>query len=340
MKYHKGIAIAGNMLCDVVKTIECYPEVGMLSDISHISQSVGGCVPNTAIDLAKIDSALPISAIGKVGNDDYGRFIINQLGKYGIDNSAVTFSNGTPTSFSDVMNLPTGERTFFHYRGANAEFSPEDIDIKRLNCDILHIGYLLLLDCFDQEDNDYGTVMARFLHSVQKSGIKTSIDVVSSSTLSFEKIIKPSLKYCDYVILNEIECCSIWGISPYKNGCLDQNAIKQAMSLIMNEGVGEKVIVHCKTAGFCLDKTGTFTTVPSLDIPSEEIKGSVGAGDAFCAASLYGIYNNFTDKEILEFASSAAACNLFSENSVDGMLDKDGILTMDTKYRRKELKLC
>ncbi len=340
MKYHKGIAIAGNMLCDVVKTIECYPEVGMLSDISHISQSVGGCVPNTAIDLAKIDSALPISAIGKVGNDDYGKFIINQLGKYGIDNSAVTFSNGTPTSFSDVMNLPTGERTFFHFRGANAEFSPEDIDIKRLNCDILHIGYLLLLDCFDQEDNDYGTVMARFLHSVQKSGIKTSIDVVSSSTLSFEKIIKPSLKYCDYVILNEIECCSIWGISPYKNGCLDQNAIKQAMNLVMNEGVGEKVIVHCKAAGFSLDKTGTFTTVPSLDIPGEEIKGSVGAGDAFCAASLYGIYNNFTDKEILEFASSAAACNLFSENSVDGMLDKDGIKAMYKKYKRKELKIC
>lgn len=340
MKYNKGITIAGNALCDVVKSLECYPEIGMLADITDISQSVGGCVPNTAINLAKIDSSLPISAIGKIGNDDYGRYILNQLEKYGIDNSQFKFFNETPTSFSDVMNLPSGERTFFHFRGANAKFSPEDIHIESLNCDILHIGYLLLLDCFDKDDCDYGTVMARFLHSVQKAGIKTSIDAVSSSTLSFEKIIKPSIKYCDYVILNEIECCSIWGISPYRDDKLDITAVKRAMSLTMNEGVGEKVIVHCKSAGFCLDKSGEFTCVPSLDIPVEKIKGSVGAGDAFCAASLYGIYNGFSDKEILEFASAAAACNLFSENSVDGMLDKDGIKEIQTKYKRKEMNIC
>ena len=108
----------------------------------------------------------------------------------------------------------------------------------------------------------------------------------------------------------------------------------------MNEGVGEKVIVHCKPAGFCLDKSGLFTCVPSLEIPSSEIKGSVGAGDAFCAASLYGIYNGFTDKEILEFASAAAACNLFSENSVDGMRSAEEITKMLKTYKRKELELC
>lgn len=340
MKYNKGITVAGNMLCDVVKSLECYPEIGMLADITDISQSVGGCVPNTAINLAKIDSSLPISAIGKIGNDDYGRYILNQLDKYDIDTSHAKFSNEISTSFSDVMNLPSGERTFFHFRGANAQFSPEDIDINSLNCDILHIGYLLLLNRFDAPDPDYGTVMARFLHLVQTKGIKTSIDAVSSSTLSFEKIIKPSLKFCDYVILNEIECCSIWGISPYKNDKLDVNAIKYAMSLTMNEGVGEKVIVHCKAAGFCLDKSGEFTYVSSLDIPTEQIKGSVGAGDAFCAASLYGIYNGISDREILEFASAAAACNLFSENSVDGMLDKVGIKKIQKKYKRKELNIC
>ena len=340
MKYNKGITLAGSMLCDVVKSLECYPEIGMLADITDISQSVGGCVPNTAINLAKIDRSLPISAIGMIGDDDYGRYILNQLGKYGIDTSHTKFSNEISTSFSDVMNLPSGERTFFHFRGANTLFSPEDIDVNALDCDILHIGYLLLLDRFDEPDPDYGTAMARLLHSVQSKGIKTSIDAVSSSTLSFEKIIKPSSKYCDYVILNEIECCSIWGISPYKNDKPDVTAIKHAMSLTMNEGVKEKVIVHCKAAGFCLDKSGEFTSVPSLDIPSEQIKGSVGAGDAFCAASLYGIYNGFSNQEILEFASAAAACNLFSENSIDGMLDKDGIKEIQTKYKRKELNIC
>ena len=340
MKYNKGITIAGTMLCDVVKTLECYPKMGMLANITEISQSVGGCVPNTAINLVKIDSSIPVSAIGMVGKDDYGTYIINQLQKYGIDCSGVKFSQCTPTSFSDVMNLSSGERTFFHYRGANTEFSPEDIEVSNLNCDILHIGYLLLLDLFDKPDADYGTAMAKFLHSVQSAGIKTSIDAVSSSSLDFKDIIMPALKYCDHVIFNEIECCGIWGVSPYKNDKMDICAIKKAMQLTMEQGVGEKVIVHCKSAGFCLDKSGEFTCVPSLNIPTELIKGSVGAGDAFCAASLYGIYNGFNDKEILEFASAAAACNLFSENSVDGMLNAKEIKAMQTKYDRKEIDLC
>ena len=68
-KEFKGITIAGNILTDVVKMIDCYPNIGMLSNIKQTTQSVGGCVPNTAIDLAKIDSDLPISAIGKIGDD-------------------------------------------------------------------------------------------------------------------------------------------------------------------------------------------------------------------------------------------------------------------------------
>ena len=72
-------------------------------------------------------------------------------------------------------------------------------------------------------------------------------------------------------------------------------------------GVKEKVIIHCKKAGFCLDvKTNTFTCVPSLKLPKELIKGSVGAGDAFCAGCLYAIYNGYDDQEMLAFANLVA----------------------------------
>lgn len=329
-----GITLAGNMLVDVVKNIDCYPTIGMLSHITSVSRAVGGCVPNTAIDLAKIDGSIPLSVIGKVGDDEYGKYVISQMRAHNIDCEKVIVSSDAPTSFSDVMNLPSGERTFFHCPGANAIFAPEEVDIDAIPGKILHTGYLLLLELFDKEDPEYGTTMARFLHDVQATGIKTSVDVVSSSTLDFAAIIKPALKYCDYIIFNEIECCSIWGIEPYKGEKPDVDAIRKAMELTMNEGVREKVIVHCKQAGFCLSKGGEFTVVPSLKIPPACIKGSVGAGDAFCAGSLYGIYNGFEDKDILTFASAAAACNLFSENSVGGMLDKAGVLEMDKKYER------
>ena len=83
--------------------------------------------------------------------------------------------------------------------------------------------------------------------------------------------------------------------------------------------------------------SGSFTAVPSLDIPKEVIRGSVGAGDAFCAGSLYDIYNNYSDTDLLEFASAAAASNLFSENSVDGMMPKSELELLMKKYPRKTL---
>ena len=334
----RGITIAGNILCDIVKTIDCYPERGMLANITGISRAVGGCAPNTGIDLAKIDGGIPMSVIGCVGDDEYGRYVISQMQRYNIDTGKVVVAENAPTSFSDVMSMPTGERTFFHARGANALFSPADISIADLQCSMLHIGYILLLDRFDDEDPEYGTVMARFLHDVQAYGIKTSVDVVSDSSGQFARKVIPALKYSDYVIINEIECCSIWDCSPRKSdGSLDVETLRNAMQRTMDCGVGEKVVVHSKEAGFCLSKDGSFTAVPSLEIPSDEIKGSVGAGDAYCAGCLYSLYNNFTDEEMLKFASAAAACNLFAENAVDGMRNKNEIQEVMGRYPRKTI---
>ena len=335
----KGITLAGNILADIVKSIDCYPKIGMLANIKDISRAVGGSVPNTAIDLAKIDRTIPISAVGKVCDDEYGRYVVGQMNRYNINTEMVSVSETKPTSFSDVMSQPSGERTFFHARGANAEFSPEDVDVSALNCQIFHIGYILLLDAFDKEDKEYGTVMARFLRDVQNQGIKTSVDVVSDSTADYKAKILPALKYCNYIILNEIESSMLSDLPPYDdNGKLNPENIRKTMEFMASQGGKDKIIDHCKEAGFCYDvATGKFTMVPSLNIPSSEIKGSVGAGDAFCAGSLYGIYNSFDDAHILEFASSAAACNLFAENSVDGMLNKNEIEKMAQKYGRKKI---
>lgn len=338
---YSDIIIAGNILTDVVKTVDCYPEIGMLSNILDVSRAVGGCVPNTAIDIAKIDSNVRLSVIGKIGDDDSGRFVMDELDKYHIDRSMVSVSDVKPTSFSDVISLPTGERTFFHARGANAEFSPNDIDIEAIKCSIFHIGYILLLDSFDKEDSEYGTVMARFLKSVQERGIKTSVDVVSDSSADYKSKILPALKYCNFAIMNEIESTMLTALSPYNSdGAINTQNIKATMEFMAQAGVKDKIIVHCKEAGFCYDvQTKAFTAVPSLNVPKDEIKGSVGAGDAFCAGALYGLHNGFDDRHILEFASAAAACNLFSANSVDGMCSRQEIENTAEKYGRKEIKL-
>ena len=334
-----GIAVAGNILTDEVKIIESFPEKGMLVNITAMSRAVGGSVPNTLISLARIDPTLALSALGKRGNDEGGRYALGELEQNGIDTSGVLVTANHPTGFSDVMTLEgTGERTFFHNRGANAHFVPSDIQLSTLNCRMLHVAYIHLLDGFDAPDPDYGTTLARFLKAAQKAGILTSVDVVSSLGERFAEVVKAALPYTDNAIMNEIEACGVSGLPPRDgDGRLILANIRSTMEHLMACGVGQRVIVHCPEAGFCLSKDGTFTMVPSLKLPAGYIKGTVGAGDSFCAGCLYGIYNGFCDHDILEFASGAAACNLSATDSVSGMKDAEYIRELIGTYGKVEL---
>lgn len=315
-----GITFVGNILTDNVKLVESYPEKGMLSTITAESLAVGGCVPNTAIDIKKLDNNLRVSVYGKVGKDYKGDYVVGEMQKIGIDVSGISFSETQPTSYSDVITVKdTGERTFFHNRGANKEFSPEDVDVEKLDCKILHAGYLMLLDSFDKLEGDT-TPMAKFLERVRSRGIKTSIDLVSESSGNFSKVASAALKHCDYVIINEIESGAIAKIKPRNDsGALDISAIRLITEKLLSLGVKEKVIVHCPEVGFCMNKDGTFTSVDSIKLPKGFIKGSVGAGDAFCAGALYAIYNGYSDGEILSFANKVAISCLSEADSVSGI---------------------
>ena len=72
----RGITLAGNLIVDIVKDVDCYPKIGMLSNISTVTKGVGGCACNVAVDLAKMDGTIPLSVIGCVGDDEYGRYLI------------------------------------------------------------------------------------------------------------------------------------------------------------------------------------------------------------------------------------------------------------------------
>lgn len=319
-----GIALAGNILTDNVKMVGGYPEKGMLATITEESLAVGGCVPNTAIDIKKVDPEMQISVFGRVGNDYKGEYVVNEMSKIGIDVSGVIKSSTAPTSYSDVITVTgTGERTFFHNRGANKEFCPADVDLDKLNCKMLHAGYIMLLDYFDKYENGT-TPMAEFLKSAREKGIKTSVDLVSESSGAFHKIATAALPNCDYVIINEIEAGTIVGIPARdSDGNLLDDNVKEIMQKLFSYGVHEKVIVHCPEKGFCLDKSGKYSVVPSLKLPKGYIKGSVGAGDAFCAGSLYAIYYGYADEEILSFANRVAVSCLSASDSVSGIKRKE-----------------
>lgn len=322
----KKITFLGNMIVDSNKIIDIYPSLGMLSKIRAESYSVGGSACNTSIDLKAIDNHVMVSAIGRIGNDDKGNFILSEYEKYQIDTSKVIIDKEHATSYTDCMVDAQGRRTFFQYGGANDYFSIKDINVDTLDCDILHIGYLLLLPQFDERNERYGTNLAEFLSKVRERGIKTSIDVVSEEGDRFQEVVIPSLKYCDYVVINEIESGRITGIeSRDTSGWLIKENLFLIIEKLFELGVQDTVIIHSPEMGIIKRKGKATKIIPSFVVDKSRIVSSVGAGDAFLAGALYGLLNNLTDEEIVKIGHASAMFNLYAKDSISGATNFDEI---------------
>ena len=335
----KKVTLCGTVLLDEVKKIDRWPDKGMLVTITGASRAVGGAVCNSGIDLKVLDPEITVEGIGLVGKDDKGDFILEKLASVGIETAKIRRSETAPTSFTDVMTLEsTGERTFFTMRGACSEFSVRDVDVDALDCDIFHLGYLLLLETLDRENAEYGTEAARLLSMVQAKGIKTSIDVVSEQSDRFERVVRPALKYCNYVVINEIEGGRVAGISPHgESGKLSISRLRAICEKLMEMGVRDAVVIHCPKLSCSLDKDGVFTVLPSVGLKKSEIVGSVGAGDAFCAGMLYGFVTGRSAAEGMKIASCASICNLLVADSVSGARPLAETLRMEEIYGREVL---
>ena len=325
MKMEKqGIAVVGTLLVDKINEISAYPNSGELTKILRTSKAVGGCVPNDCVDLKCMDNTLTVKAVGCVGVDENGAFLTKILKDYGIDTTGIKTCQDN-TSFTEVMSVKGGQRTFFTYAGADSKFGVEDIDFETLNVKMLHLGYLLLLEKVDNGDG------VKILKKAKENGIRTSIDLVSENSDRYQLVL-PCLAYTDNLIINEIEAGKLTGIET-----TIENLQVMAEKLI-SYGIKERVIIHTPSVSVCLSARG-FTYVPSYDLPKDFIQGTVGAGDAFCSGALLQIYRGKSDEEILSFASAAAVASLSKADAVSGMRSVEEIEELCKNFRRKEICL-
>lgn len=320
---NKGIAVAGTILLDKINEISKYPESGELTQIKGVSKAVGGLVPNVGIDLKVMDKDLPVYAVGLIGRDGDGEYLKSTLKDYGLNVDFLRETDKAYTSFSDVMSITGGQRTFFTYAGACAEFGVDDFDFENLKVDMLHLGYFLLLDKVDNGDGE------KVLKKAKEYGIKTSIDLVSENSDRYKQVL-PCLKYVDNLIINEVEAGNITGITPTAEN------LEEICKTLKAQGVIDRVIIHLPDMGVCLSNKG-YTVVASLDLPNGYVKGSTGAGDAFCAGALLGIYKGWDDEKILSFASCSAAASLSKPDAVSGMTTEEQVKDLEKIYKRKSL---
>jgi sugar/nucleoside kinase (ribokinase family) len=341
MHTRNGFVLGGTLIVDWVKIVDTFPAEGTVANIIASSRGVGGCPTNNAINLKTLDPELPIAVIGCVGDDDDGRYILDELRQCKIAVDGVQMSSTKPTSYTDVITVKGsgGQRTFFHDRGANAVWGFEDIPFEQFaNYKIAQIGYILLLDGMDAEDPEYGTVMAKAFAEFQRLGLKTAVDVVSENSDRFTNLVTPALKYVDYLILNELEAGRTVGVELRgPDGTLYADRFRPVAEQLLTEGNSELVVIHVPEGGYALTRTDREVKVPSYLLPDEEIAGAVGAGDAFCSGVLYGLEKEMPLEDALHLGSTLAACSLFSPTSTGGALPLDEVRQKMKSYSLRPL---
>ena len=329
-----GIVCAGNWIVDRVKIIDRLPGTGMLGNIISETLGSGGAPFNVLVDLGKMGSGFPLTGLGIIGRDSGADFIRSVCNPLKIDISGLVILENMSTSYTDVMTeAKTGVRIFYHYRGANASFAPEHVPLKKLQSRIFHLGYLLLLDGMDQPDPDCGTVAAKLLKNVQEAGMKTSVDVVSEESDRFRKIVPAALPFTNYLILNEIEAGKTTGHKVRdNNGKLLPGSIVDSVDALYTLGNMEMVVVHMPEGVYLKTKDGKKYSQGSLSVPENYIKGTVGAGDAFCAGMLYGLHEGWEAAKTLKLGSCAAAACLSQPGATDGLMPLNKLMELGNRF--------
>ena len=333
----KGIAVAGSLLADLSYFADTYPSPGLLTKIRRSVCDVGG-TGNLILDLARLDGALPVKVSAVIGDDEYGRLLESVLSRYpNIDLGNVTKQG--ESSVTIVMNaMDTRERTFF-FRPAGSDIYDETfIDWDKLQAEIFHLEYLLLMDRVDSEDAEYGTHGARILHEAQKKGMKTSIDIVSEQSTRAERIVSAALKYTDYCTFNEVEAQAVTGIPFLEGDRVSETRIEEVFERLQEKGVTTWAVIHAPGWSYGYDyREKRMAYLPSLELPKGYIKGTTGAGDAYCCGILYGAYQGWSLEEAMRLGTACAACSLSETNGTDGLRPLSEVMKIWEKYRRKEV---
>ena len=163
--------------------------------------------------------------------------------------------------------------------------------------------------------------------------MKTSIDVVSEAGERFARLVTPALRYTDYCIINELETQQTTGVLLRgEDGTLHVENMKAALQKLHELGVAKWAVIHCPELGCGMDEAGNYCEFESLKLPKGYIKGTVGAGDAFCAGVLYAAETDVPLREALKLGACSAAASLSEVSASDGVKTKDEVLKLYELY--------
>lgn len=279
MKY--DIAVLGSINLDIITKVEKYPAHSETVIANGMEMLPGGKGANQAIAVAKQGNSMIF--LGAVGQDDFGKQILDNLDRFGVNTDSVLRLEGVPTGTCVIVLDESGENTMMGSLGANLAITKEHI--QRAFSDIEAKIFLLQME----------TTKESIIESVKiakEKGMYIILDPAPADGY-FEEI----LPLVDMIIPNQQETERITGIKVNS-----EEDARKAAEIIHQAGVKE-VIIKMGVGG-CL----YYSEEETFLIEAMQVKAlnTVGAGDTFAGALASGLLKYKSKKEAIQYANKAA----------------------------------
>lgn len=252
-----SVAVVGSANLDLVVAVAAHPRPGETVMGGDLRSIPGGKGANQATASARLGRTTAF--VGRVGDDDAGRTLLQSMQQAGVDTGAVTTSASRPTGTALITVADDGDNAIVVSPGANHELGPDHIAAAM---DVLADAEVMLLQL--EVPLDAVTAAARGAHGL----------VVLNPAPAPPAGLPPDLlSACDLLVPNETELAVLAGVDP---AAPDPEMADAARGL----GVG-RVVITLGARGALVVEADSETLVPA---PVVDPVDTTGAGDAFCAA--------------------------------------------------------
>ena len=232
--------------------------------VKDIDFQVGGCAVNVAAGLRKMGCTSGF--VGKIGNDDNGRTIVNEVGRKGVFFLGVRGEG--KSGFSVVLDSVKHDRTILHYRGINDSLRPDEVGRGELRSRWFYFG-----------SAQGQTLEAHkfFAGFASENGIKIAFNPGMAECEMGQTAIGKILEKTEILTLNMEEAVAL----ARTRRKVPKEIIKALLAM------GPKIV--CITNGpkhvLCSDGKYLYELSPH----KVKVNESTGAGDAFSSGLLGGI---------------------------------------------------
>jgi len=294
------VACVGLMILDVLgRPVERIPDGGNVDFIDEIRLTVAGTAGGTVIDCAKL--GLKALAVGAVGDDEKGDFVLDTYRRFGVDGSAMRRVSDAPTSATILNVRPNGDRPALHVRGASDHMWVDEADYDRICAGpFLHMGGSGLLEKMDGEPT------AALLRAAKARGCVTTFDLIAPGPETM-KIVEPCLPHVDYFMPSMEEAESLSGLS-------DPDDIA---AFFFDRGA-TTCIFKWGARGSWLATPAGGQRIPAFVV---DVVDTTGCGDAYCAGFIAGLSHGWDVVEACRLGTAASGLVATGLGSDAGIVD-------------------